>query len=337
MSNFFPVRTQDGSLSLYNNEVNDVYHSKIGAYTEALNKFTLPSGILDFVRDNNVVNILDVCYGLGYNSRVSLSEIRKINPECKVNITAIEFDAEVLLFNLINQIKDENNKDSYIIESAISRLVKDIQHQPKIKDILEDLVNLGCKDIPEPHSRSRIHNTYYMSIPFRISSSKKCSSKGLFLNFEAYINDLRTVIPSLSKKYDFIFYDAFTPSKVPEQWSLQLFEKLYTLLNDNGAYITYASAAPVRQALIEAGFYIGRTKPIGKKSSGTIAYKKSEKIDSQLTCYEQGLLDTRSAISYKDNDFALTREKILYNHKYEQLNSDKISTSMYIKNNNRYF
>ena len=46
MNNIKFIITDDSSMGLYNESVNDIYHSKTGAYTEALKKFILPSMIL---------------------------------------------------------------------------------------------------------------------------------------------------------------------------------------------------------------------------------------------------------------------------------------------------
>ena len=58
---FYPVFTDDDSVSLYNNEFKDIYHSRIGGTRESLEKFIIPSEILDYVSKNNEVKILDIC------------------------------------------------------------------------------------------------------------------------------------------------------------------------------------------------------------------------------------------------------------------------------------
>ena len=39
--------TDDGSIGLYNKELDEIYHSKYGAKTEALEKFINPCKIID--------------------------------------------------------------------------------------------------------------------------------------------------------------------------------------------------------------------------------------------------------------------------------------------------
>ena len=69
--------TLDGSLGLYSHSDNDVYHSKFGALTEAWEKFILPSNINYLLCNKDKINVLDVCYGIGYNSKTLISYLLK--------------------------------------------------------------------------------------------------------------------------------------------------------------------------------------------------------------------------------------------------------------------
>ncbi len=65
--------TQDGSIGLYSYTDSDVYHSKYGALTEAWEKFVIPSGLEKLINTKKHINILDVCYGVGYNTKALMS------------------------------------------------------------------------------------------------------------------------------------------------------------------------------------------------------------------------------------------------------------------------
>lgn len=72
MYEFHPYFTNDGSVGLYNTEFDDIYHSACGALTEAYEKFIYP---IDFEKllEKESVKILDICYGIGYNSKSFLN------------------------------------------------------------------------------------------------------------------------------------------------------------------------------------------------------------------------------------------------------------------------
>lgn len=59
--------------------------------------------------------------------------------------------------------------------------------------------------------------------------------------------------------YDTIFFDAFAPDTVPEQWTVAVFEKLYrSLATKGGQLLTYSAKGSVKQALRQAGFTVTR-------------------------------------------------------------------------------
>lgn len=74
MREFHPYFTNDGSVGLYNEEYNDIYHSAKGALTEAYDKFVNPVDF-DNLFKNEKVKVLDICYGIGYNSKSFLNFI----------------------------------------------------------------------------------------------------------------------------------------------------------------------------------------------------------------------------------------------------------------------
>lgn len=74
--------TQDGSVGLYSYADDDVYHSKFGALTEAWEKFIIPADIDRKLNIQEEIRVLDVCYGIGYNTKALMSYI--INSDEKI-------------------------------------------------------------------------------------------------------------------------------------------------------------------------------------------------------------------------------------------------------------
>ena len=88
------VKTDDGSITFHNSGVDETYHSTSGALQEALEKHVLPSKILD--KKLNELVLGDVCFGLGYNSIVAVSEYLKKYPDSFVSVYAFENDTEII-------------------------------------------------------------------------------------------------------------------------------------------------------------------------------------------------------------------------------------------------
>ena len=63
--------------------------------------------------------------------------------------------------------------------------------------------------------------------------------------------------------YDAVFLHPFSPLKSPELYSVEFFKTLKVLMKDDGMILTYTSTAPVRSALVEAGFHVGEGPSFG--------------------------------------------------------------------------
>jgi len=86
-----PIPTQDGSFTLINKFYKEPYHSHTaGAVQESLHKFIYPSKILEKAQKKEVIRILDVGFGLGYNVAIALKHLWEVNPKVKVEILSLE-------------------------------------------------------------------------------------------------------------------------------------------------------------------------------------------------------------------------------------------------------
>ena len=125
-----------------------------------------------------------------------------------------------------------------------------------------------------------------------------------------------------------IFLDAFTPTKCPILWSYEFFKLLYEHLEDDGMILTYSSSASVRNAMIEAGFFIGENFNSAKnKSIGTIAVKNKNLIKYPLSKFDSGLLKTTAGIFYRDENLNAQNEALIERRNFEVKNSNLMSSS----------
>ena len=89
------VLCEDGSHTLYSHDFEEAYHStKDGALHESLEKHVKPA--LNLKKNKEYLVILDICFGLGYNTFSTLYYIKKHNLSTKVHILSPEFDEELV-------------------------------------------------------------------------------------------------------------------------------------------------------------------------------------------------------------------------------------------------
>lgn len=465
MYKLFPYFTNDGSVGLFSPEADDIYHSTYGALTEAYEKFILPSDIENFLKNNNEIKVLDICYGIGYNTKSFLNflfekkflkikknfknkqkilslpnatiDINNINnSRCNDKIhgdnNSLKFNHESLNNNsescideihsnkinktnlyteYKNQVKlsngvlneqlpkiyikaldiDENlfylspffkqgkasdrkhNKLNFHYEkiskllnnkfeskfalNSVINLILFNQIINKIDKNLENelILNLLNKKEYKPffskdlstyygllkkqrgksthlrHLFAFLHNIYYK----HLSNRYKSGLNPLILNdfiFEPIIGDARESLVQDKNRYNFVFLDAFTPAKCPALWSLEFFKLLFEHLEDNGMILTYSSSAAIRNAMLNAGFYVGKVySDEYKKFTGTIAVKNKSLIEHELSEYDLGLINSKAGIFYRDENLTASNSKIIANRELEVENSDKISSSRFIK------
>jgi tRNA U34 5-methylaminomethyl-2-thiouridine-forming methyltransferase MnmC len=92
---FTPVETGDGSSTFYSETFGEWFHNRNGACQEAQTTYVEASGLARRVQQPaSQIRILDICYGLGYNTAAALETIWALNENCPVDIRALEIDPE---------------------------------------------------------------------------------------------------------------------------------------------------------------------------------------------------------------------------------------------------
>jgi len=89
------ILCEDGTNTLFSEEFNEPYHStKDGALHESLEKHVKPA--LSLHKEKKALTILDICFGLGYNTFATLYFIKKNRLKTKLHIISPEFDEELV-------------------------------------------------------------------------------------------------------------------------------------------------------------------------------------------------------------------------------------------------
>lgn len=207
------LTTEDGSITLYNEQIGEYYHSTHGAIQES-NHIFIKDGFYECKKDE--IHILEMGFGTGLNAFLTLLEAEKTNK--KIYYHTVE------LYPITLEQAEALNYAEILA--------------PEKKDIL-----------------LKLHEAKWGE------NSKICS------NFE--IVKICSDFCSLDLKYymfDVVYYDAFSPEKQPELWSLDIFEKIFSHCNEGAILTTYCAKGYVRRNLQQAGFTVHRLPgPPGKR------------------------------------------------------------------------
>ncbi|MEM4260605.1 MAG: MnmC family methyltransferase [Candidatus Woesearchaeota archaeon] len=127
------VKTKDNSITYFNDKYQEHYHSTSGAREEAIKKFVEPC--IPYLNDKDEIIILDVCFGIGYNSAAAIDLLSgKFN---KITIYGLENDEEIL--NEILEIKPDF-KSYFIIKHFILNKKNNIQINFNKSEILIKII-----------------------------------------------------------------------------------------------------------------------------------------------------------------------------------------------------
>ena len=384
MEEFLPYMTNDYSVGLYSKSTDDIYHSAFGALSEAYEKFILPANLKNIFNKTNNIKILDICYGIGYNTKAFLNEFINLDTkDYKIEIDCVDNDE--LLIKLSPFICTYINKFKRLFYK--NKLYKNIENYSEAKNIITKYIKTKCKYKIQPsvnlilirslienygsdflndsiknlfdndkkiffddfylkfykfwiknkvlldqnkNKTAYLHNIYYENISKQYKTFKKCISNNI-VNVKFYSKDVRQFILNTTNKYDIIFMDGFTPSKCPCIWSEDFFKELFKHQKDDAILLTYNSSAVTRNAMLQAGFYIGNSFNENNKIIGTVASKNSNIIKYKLSDKELGILNTKAGIPYRDADLNLDNYIIKQNRKNEVEISNLESSSKYLK------
>jgi tRNA U34 5-methylaminomethyl-2-thiouridine-forming methyltransferase MnmC len=116
-----PQVTADGSFTFFSETFQEAFHSASGAQQEAEQKFVQACQLPALVQQQDSITLLDVCYGLGYNTAAALTATWLVNPHCHIHLVALELDPQVP-----RQALTDNLLQAWppAVQSALAQLVQ---------------------------------------------------------------------------------------------------------------------------------------------------------------------------------------------------------------------
>ena len=100
----------------------------------------------------------------------------------------------------------------------------------------------------------------------KITSAGWESLKQITKHFAVKKLELDLLVDELPKGQDVVFFDAFAPNKQPKLWEIEVFEKIFKIMNQEGVLVTYCCQGQARRNMIAAGFEVEKVAgPPGKR------------------------------------------------------------------------
>ena len=339
--------TADGSAGLYNMEVDDVYHSVYGAKSEAIEKFIIPLDFEKIFFNRKELKILDICYGIGYNTKALIKKIIETKYIGNVEIDLLEYNLNLILVspfikdgffktypevsyaliqNLLHIIYE--NKDELC--SMLNKSTNKKFYEPFYRHLIKKFKNFRYNLYPREKNNAFLHNIYYHCISHSMKNRLKYLKNKNFVIIP-HIGDARQAVKELSGCYDIVFLDAFTPAKQPLLWTLDFFKELYRVTKKDCMILTYSNSSSVRHAMLESGFFVGKLFDKENRSCGTCASKNQDYIKNKLDDFDLGLMKTSAGVYYIDKNLNSSNDEILKEHEMRKQQLQLESSSQFIK------
>jgi tRNA U34 5-methylaminomethyl-2-thiouridine-forming methyltransferase MnmC len=237
---------EDGSFTLFEAEVGEHYHNRVGAYTESLEQYTRlalaywkeqPGGVPSHVR------LWDVCFGLGYNTFTFIHHAAQQQVETgtfpiqEIHVQAVELDEQIMA-------------------------------------IWPQVLQLDVYPLFQPGQG------YEISVEATAITFNPVAGSGLpKACIHLRMGDALVVLPqwqqnvtSENTPVHAIFHDAFSPRKVPHLWQASIFKTYADVLClQHGVVLTYSVARVVKDGLEQAGLSWKKTEALhslGHKKGG---------------------------------------------------------------------
>lgn len=241
LNKFSEIVTKDGSISFHNNLIDESYHSNTGAMEESFLKFAKVAvdKAIDIGSFKQEINVLDLFFGVGYNSLALmyyLFEFKKL--QTKVNIDAVERDEEIF---------EQRKKVFFSKDFSYDEIKVNSEKLDSYYKILRELITSDVE-----------HKIYSNELDQKI-------------NVKVHLADVFDFLKTRTKKYDLVFFDAFSIRKQPELWTEEMFNLISKIVKKNSILVTYSCSRVFRQNAEKSGFKCFDGPCIGRKSPSTFA------------------------------------------------------------------
>jgi tRNA U34 5-methylaminomethyl-2-thiouridine-forming methyltransferase MnmC len=223
--------TADGSFSLYSTAFREAFHSAEGALAEALAKFVGPADLKRFPAGRELL-VVECCVGTGTNTAALIEAAAAQG--LRLRWWGLELDPEPLALALADPgFRSQWLPSTLAVLQTLHRQVGQVLAPQDSGCQGSGLLDRAVLDPPP------------LDPVFR----------GSMLWGDAR-RSLPRLAVELAGRCDLVLMDAFSPAHCPQLWTEEVLVAMASLLAPQGRWLSYCSAAAVRQTLRRAGLQL---------------------------------------------------------------------------------
>jgi tRNA U34 5-methylaminomethyl-2-thiouridine-forming methyltransferase MnmC len=229
------LRTDDGSLTLWNERLNETYHSGCGAVAESLHVYLHNSGVAERLQNGLETSVFEVGFGTGTNFWLTAAWAERFGASLRYEAVD-HWLPPAAIFEHMRLDGRVESADEALLTAAQGWLEAWRSGRPGLEWV-------GVADA--------LPNCDLTCFEWRRDNIS------LHLNIACLENWQREWT---DEAVDAIYFDAFSPQSSPELWTEAIYSKLFGHLKPGGRLVTYCVKRSVREGLRRVGFEI-RTRP----------------------------------------------------------------------------
>lgn len=234
--------TDDGSRTLWNEHLNETYHSGSGAVAESIVVYLKNSGVFDRLVQAKETAVLE--YGLGTATAFLLTAATAIVYRAPLSYCALELS--LLPASIVGDLQFTTKSLEPNSGGAIS--------EAEFRDVLEMAQQL----VPR-------FAQWRAELPDEVPAGEFKYCVNEHVELLVVVGDAAEYRSS-GERFDAVYFDPFSPSTCPELWTRNVFQASFDALRVGGVFTSYCVKATVRRELVQVGFLVERLKgPAGGK------------------------------------------------------------------------
>lgn len=274
------IVTDDGSLTLWDQNLQETYHSGCGAVAESLIVYLSNSGVLSRLQQGLATSVFEM--GLGTCTTFLLTAAFAESHGAPLDYWAI--DNRVLPAEFIRQLDILSHIEKVLQQNAPLLATAGSVTGPDF-DQMEPLVASLIANWPSRQELDLLHQRHLQAarqstkqsmivMPNSFDIQLSPTTRLRLLVGDASRVDWQQLVSEREKLFDSVFFDAFSPDSTPELWTEFILEGMFHGLEMGGTLTSYCVKSGIRKMLERVGFSVKRLSgPVGGKREVLLAIR----------------------------------------------------------------
>ncbi len=249
--------TDDGSLTLWNSELDETYHSGCGAVAESLVVYLSHSGVLERLTSQQPTRVFEL--GLGTATAFLLTAAIAEHFQTTLEFWTIEL--RPLPSWVLSQVQIESHLAKALQDNTLRTATGEpieLQHFGPLSQLTASLIAAWpdrFKDFDQIHE---FDLSPFVSLRMVVGDATRLEQHPSY--------------HKLSNSFDAVYFDAFSPESSPELWTSQTINAYSRLLGEGGSLTSYCVKSTIRKTLEQSQMIVRRLPgPVGGKREVLVA------------------------------------------------------------------